>query len=347
MVVLVSLSIPGEVRAGFLNSILNNSVYAGVFGVSNNSQTMPLLQANVSSVEVLKKKGDTDTTIDPTASVNIVSGNSLLATASPVSSAGGVGGLDVDDSYEAQTSFHVVRAGDTVSKVAEMYEISENTILRANELEKGAALKQGDILLILPFSGIEHTVVKGDTLKKIADKYKVNVGEILFANDISIDAELNVGDKLLVPGAETASEPAAPKPKSSNTSTKKIGKDSQPSVGSTSGYFKNPVPGARRTRGIKPGHMGVDLAAPTGTPIQAAAGGTVIISRMGYNGGFGNYVVIQHPNGTKTLYAHMSKLGTTVGEQVSQGEVIGYVGSTGQSTGPHLHIEVIGGKNPF
>lgn len=337
-------SLPSEVRAGFLNSILNNAVYAGVFGANNNSQTMPLLQANVSSVEVFKKKGDT--TIDPNTSVNIVSDNSLLATASPVSSAGGVGGLDVDVSYEAQTSFHVVRAGDTVSKVAEMYEVSENTILRANELQKGAALKQGDILLILPFSGVEHTVVKGDTLKSIANKYKVNVNEILFANDISIDAELKVGDKLLVPGAEIISEAATPKPKTNSTSTK-TGKDLQPSVGSTSGYFKNPVPGARRTRGIKPGHMGVDLAAPTGTPIHAAAGGTVIIARMGYNGGFGNYVVIQHPNGTKTLYAHMSKLGTSTGEQVSQGETIGYVGSTGQSTGPHLHVEVIGGKNPF
>ena len=96
-----------------------------------------------------------------------------------------------------------------------------------------------------------------------------------------------------------------------------------------------------------PGHKGVDLAAPTGTQIHAAAAGKVLIARNGYNGGFGNYVVIQHPNGTKTLYAHMSRLGTSTGAQVEQSSVIAYVGSTGRSTGPHLHFEVLGGKNPF
>lgn len=92
----------------------------------------------------------------------------------------------------------------------------------------------------------------------------------------------------------------------------------------------------------------MDLAAKTGVAIRAAASGTVIVSRAsGWNSGYGSYVVIDHGNGTQTLYAHMSRNVTVAGSTVTQGDVIGYVGSTGLSTGPHLHFEVRGAKNPF
>ena len=91
----------------------------------------------------------------------------------------------------------------------------------------------------------------------------------------------------------------------------------------------------------------MDLAAPTGTPILASAIGEVIISRTGWNGGYGNYVVIAHSNGTQTVYAHNSSNIVYAGQTVVQGQVIGYVGSTGRSTGAHLHFEVRGAKNPF
>ena len=94
-------------------------------------------------------------------------------------------------------------------------------------------------------------------------------------------------------------------------------------------------------------HNGVDLGASVGEPILAAADGQVIISRMGWNGGYGNYVVIQHDNGTQTVYGHASKLIATEGQMVKQGQTIALVGSTGMSTGPHLHVEVRGGKNTF
>ena len=97
----------------------------------------------------------------------------------------------------------------------------------------------------------------------------------------------------------------------------------------------------------------MDLAIAPGTPIHAAAEGTIVLARYGYNGGFGNVVIINHPNGTQTLYAHQSRLlykqgdaDTETGTTVSQGEIIGYVGSTGHSTGPHLHFEVHGAQNP-
>ncbi|HRH55479.1 MAG TPA: M23 family metallopeptidase, partial [Candidatus Paceibacterota bacterium] len=96
------------------------------------------------------------------------------------------------------------------------------------------------------------------------------------------------------------------------------------------------------------GWNGVDMSAPSGTPIYAAAGGTVIVSRVGgWNGGYGNYVVIEHAGGVQTLYAHMATDSVSVGETVSRGQNIGTVGNTGQSTGYHLHFEVRGAKNPF
>jgi murein DD-endopeptidase MepM/ murein hydrolase activator NlpD len=131
------------------------------------------------------------------------------------------------------------------------------------------------------------------------------------------------------------------------TSTVKTGSDLG-SASATSGYFENPVPGALLTQGIH-GNNGVDLGAPSGTPIHAAAAGTVIVSKAdgAWNGGYGSYVVISHSNGTQTLYAHMVKNIASVGETVSQGEVIGYVGETGEATGNHLHFEVRNAKNPF
>ena len=107
-----------------------------------------------------------------------------------------------------------------------------------------------------------------------------------------------------------------------------------------------PVDGPR-TQGLH-GYNGVDLASPSGTLIRAAASGDVIVSKSsGWNGGYGLYAVIRHNNGTQTLYAHNSLNLVTVGEHVVRGQIIGRVGSTGKSTGPHLHFEVRGARNPF
>ncbi|PIQ67135.1 MAG: hypothetical protein COV95_00370, partial [Candidatus Zambryskibacteria bacterium CG11_big_fil_rev_8_21_14_0_20_40_24] len=112
------------------------------------------------------------------------------------------------------------------------------------------------------------------------------------------------------------------------------------------GYYIKPVNG-RRTQGIH-GYNAVDLGAPAGSPIFAAAPGVVIISRnSGWNGGYGRYIVIRHDNGTQTLYAHNSENIVYEGTSVVQGQVVGYVGSSGKSTGPHVHFEIRGAKNPF
>jgi len=110
-------------------------------------------------------------------------------------------------------------------------------------------------------------------------------------------------------------------------------------ISSSFGNRRHPILGYTRL------HSGTDFAAPTGTPIYAAGNGTVEMA--GRNGGYGNYVRIRHANGYKTAYAHMSRIGRGVrqGTRVRQGEIIGYVGSTGRSTGPHLHYEVIRNGN--
>ena len=118
-------------------------------------------------------------------------------------------------------------------------------------------------------------------------------------------------------------------------------------TGGGSSGFVHPLPGSIRTQGIH-GYNGIDFGAPVGTPVRAAAAGSVIVAKgSGWNGGYGLYVVVKHGNGTQTLYAHMSRLAVSSGSNVSAGQTIGYVGNTGRSTGSHLHFEVRGARNPF
>ena len=304
----------------------------------SNSQTMALLEANISASSVFSDQNGSDAEDNGGVSINsdIVSDSALLPTVGPL---GTLDELAIGGSSFDQVSVYVVRKGDSISQIAEMFDVSQDTVLSANDMQKGDTIKEGDVLLILPFSGVEHTVVKGDTLQGIANKYKVDLDEILITNDIDTNAKLVIGDRLMIPGGSL----------SGGTSKSGSGiKTAYPtsSLKNISGYFINPVPTGKKSRGTTSTHKGVDLAAPTGSPIYASATGRVTFARTGYNGGFGNLVIISHANGTETIYAHQSKIATTTGAQVSQGDIIGYVGSTGRSTGPHLHFEVHGAKNP-
>lgn len=111
--------------------------------------------------------------------------------------------------------------------------------------------------------------------------------------------------------------------------------------------LSDPIPAGRLSQGIH-GNNGVDFSAPRGSAIVAAAAGTVVVARSsGWNGGYGNYAIIEHASGVRTLYAHMDTVAVTEGEAIGTGESVGTVGNTGQSTGYHLHFEVKGAKNPF
>lgn len=232
-------------------------------------------------------------------------------------------------------SVYTVRQGDTLSQIADMYDVSVNTILWANTIKNGV-IHKGDTLVILPISGIKHEVQKGDTLSSIAKKYKGNADEIALYNGLAKGESLAKGSEVIIPGGEIEPVLAA----------KKLAAGNAVAI-TQSGSFIRPIAGGVRTQGIH-GYNGVDLATHKGAELYAAASGRVLISREeGWNGGYGNYIVIEHSNGIQTLYSHNTRNTVRVGQRVSQGEVIGYVGSTGRSTGPHVHFEVRGAPNPF
>jgi murein DD-endopeptidase MepM/ murein hydrolase activator NlpD len=239
-----------------------------------------------------------------------------------------------------QISIYVVREGDTLSGIAHMFGVTENTIRWANDLSAKSTLKKDQQLIILPISGVKYVVKKGDTLKSIASSFNADKQEILSFNNFDSETEIKAGEEIIIPNGEVTTTVSSASTKSS---TSGAGKTS----GSTSAYFTRPVKGGVRTQGIH-GHNGVDLASSLGAPIYAAAAGKIIIAKSGgWNGGYGNYVVISHSNGTQTLYGHLNTVNVTVGQSVTQGAKIGGMGNTGDSTGVHLHFEVRGGKNPF
>ena len=299
-------------------------------GVLIPSSTTPVLAAALNS--------DPNASLPPSLSF---SGNAILAQSGPEGTIADVAGSAPSD----RISIYVVRPGDTLSEIADMFGVSVNTIIWANNLSGVKDVRPGQTLVILPISGTKHTVAKGDTLKSIAKKYKADANEIAQFNGLDPAEGLAVGSTIIIPGGEIA-PPAPTKPRRGSPSRR-----TEPYLGGggslQSGYYANPVPGALLTQGIH-GWNAIDLGAARGTPIRAAADGTVIIARNGgWNGGYGNYVVITHDNGTQTLYGHMTNAIVSPGQSVSAGQVIGYLGSTGESTGPHLHFEVRGAANPF
>lgn len=353
---------PFQAKASFLSSILGNEVSADATDSSNstentkNSQTMALLQADVSSMPIIQDKNDKnkDDSVKNNTNVNIVSENALLPATNHVSVPGG---NENGDSYSDQISVYVVRKGDSISQIADMFDVSANTILLANDMKKGQRLKEGEVLLILPISGTEHTVTKGQTIQSIAKLYKVDVEDITSYNGIPDNAKLAIGDKLMIPGGDnmmTDEGGDKPAPDLGSSILKDANYYLTHPIQNLIGYFIDPVPTGRKTQGLHgPGNRGIDIGAPTGTPIYASAPGTVLVVKTGCRvgqrrcgGGYGNMAVVQHSNGTKTLYAHMSKLSTHIGDEVNRGEIIGYVGNTGRSTGPHIHFEVFNAKNP-
>jgi murein DD-endopeptidase MepM/ murein hydrolase activator NlpD len=294
---------------------------------TENVQNVALLQASLNSDPNPPQGG---------ADITIVDGSALFADNNSV------GGLEENQSNQPssdQISLYVVREGDSLSQIADMFDVTVNTIRWNNDIT-GSTINPGQTLVILPVSGVRHTVKSKDTLASIAKRYKGDLEEIKRYNDITEDTKLAIGDVVIIPDGEVLPQPSQPSANSSRTTLV----SAQVSV--DGGYYIRPTTG-KRTQGIH-GYNAVDIAPPTGTSIVAAADGKVIISRTsGWNGGYGSYVVVEHPNGTQTLYAHMSENIASQGSSVVQGQVLGYVGMTGKATGPHLHFEIRGAKNPF
>ena len=204
----------------------------------------------------------------------------------------------------------------------------------------------GETLIILPVSGVQYTAKKGDTIAGIAKKYKGDEEEIRSYNGFEDDEKLAVGQLVIIPDGEIIAPPTSPR----TAPATRLRNASGPSY---DGYYKAPLSNYRRTQGLH-GYNGIDLVSYDGPGafVSASAGGEVIISKQGCkargcNGGYGNYVVIKHANGTQTLYGHLKSNAVFAGTHVVQGQLIGYMGNTGRSTGTHLHFEVRGARNPF
>jgi len=234
-----------------------------------------------------------------------------------------------------EITLYVVKPGDTLSGIAKMFGVSTNTIVWANNLDRSKSLKEGQEVLILPVSGVKHIVKKGDTISSIAKKYKGDVDEIKLYNDITGNT-VAVGTEIIIPNGEFSAPTVAKSSSSSSSSSSK-----STSKVNSSGYIK-PANGIVTQWGHGT-YRALDIGNKTGTPIYATKEGRVIAAKSsGYNGGYGLMVIIDHGNGIQSLYAHMSKVRVSVGDYVSQGQQIGDMGSTGRSTGPHLHFETRG-----
>lgn len=230
-----------------------------------------------------------------------------------------------------------VREGDTISAIAEQYGISTQTILWVNDLaSETTKIKPGQVLKILPTSGIAHQVKRGETIYSIAKTYDVSAQSIVdwpyntFTNDETF--ALAVGQTIMVPdGVMPKKEPAAPRYYAQVT----------PEVGKISGtgLFAWPA-GGRITQGFSAWHKAIDIANKGLPGIAAADAGVVTTAGWPQPWAYGNRVIIDHGNGYVTLYAHLSQVYVSAGQRVSQGQVIGQMGSTGRSTGPHLHFEI-------
>lgn len=235
---------------------------------------------------------------------------------------------------------YLVQAGDTVSTIAANFGISVNTILWENDLNAYSLIRPGNKLAILPASGVSYRVAHGDTLAAIASKYGVDINIIIEANKLASAEMLSAGQKLIIPGGKKTYYASSRSP--NNISAVSIIKnllrpqDLRPIA---SNKLTWPTIGARLTQYFSWRHHGIDIANKIGTSVYAADAGVVEV--VGWGRGYGNQIVIDHGGGRKSRYAHLSKFYVNKGELIKKGETIAGMGSTGRSTGSHLHFEYI------
>ncbi len=206
-----------------------------------------------------------------------------------------------------------------------------DTILSWNEIQDARRLTTGTTLEVPNLEGLKYTVRRGDTLETIARRAGVELNAILDWNRLTSPV-ISVGQELFLPGAHMDPTDLG----------RILGTLFQyPVLGRISSYFGNrPDP----FTGVVRFHNGLDIVNRPGTPIRAAMAGTV--ADAAFNANYGNYVILRHPGNFQTLYGHMTRSLVVRNQKVSQGQVIGELGTTGYSTGPHLHFSIFRNLEP-
>lgn len=233
---------------------------------------------------------------------------------------------------------YTVEEGDTIAGIAAKFDISANTILWANGLRSTQLLKVGDNLTILPTTGVLHTVRSGDTVSGIAAKYDAAGKDIMEYNDLTEDAKLAIGQKVIVPDGYIE-EVTAPRivPRDTRIADRDHdGPTPEPVEGDGESLIW-PTTSKHISQYFRWGHTGIDIDNRSRPAVYAAKPGTVEFA--GWMGGYGNLLIVNHGGGAQTYYAHLDKFYVGKGASVDQGAAVGQMGSTGRSTGPHLHFE--------
>jgi len=244
------------------------------------------------------------------------------------------GGAEIagDESADARGSrglfysAYKVMKGDTLSAIAEEYNVTLDTVVSFNGIRNARTLQPGTILKIPSMAGILYTAKAGDTALSIAEANKISADRIVEANGLEAGS-VRSGASLFLPDAKLAS-----------FSLREISGDLfrwpiRSYITSWYGWRKDPF---TNVRGF---HNGLDIGAAMGTSVRAAMDGTV--AATGYSSGLGNYVLIRHHAGWQSLYGHLKTISVKTGQRVALGERIAYSGNSGYSTGPHLHFTVL------
>ena len=329
--------VSGEGQASLFSNLVKKYVEETSASMINIIPSQNQLAFLTSSVELSQNnpgRGGDEATMEP----QTIQQNSLLAN-NPVST-------DFADTEfkRSQIVEYTVQKGDLLSFIASDYGISMNSIIWANNLRDADSISPGQILKIPPVSGVIHTVKKGDSLASVAKKYGVETDSILEFNSLPQDGQLQIGDEIIVPDGQIKSNGLAYGNKTSALTASRFSK--LPRFSDFTQYFR-PLTGGYNWK-IFHGRNGIDVAKACGTPIYAAAAGTVAIAdSVGWNGGFGKVIKITHNGGIETVYAHNSKILVEAGQNVQGGQQIALMGTTGRSTGCHLHFEVHGAQNPL
>ena len=260
--------------------------------------------------------------------------NAILAINQSLSENQSIGGNELG--FRNQIDTYVVKQGDTLSLIAARFDLRIDTLLWANNLTIRDTISINDKLKILPVDGIRYIVKQGDNISSIAELYQAAPEDIIEFNDLDQNGFIIKGQLLIIPGGK-------PAPRSISGNNFYVS-NSLPKI---INQFANPVPGARLSQGLHYNNA-VDLAKTCGSSVLSSMNGIVSIAdAVGWNGGFGQYIIINHDNGIRTAYGHLSNILVIPEQKVLSGQIIGLVGNTGYSTGCHTHFEVRGAENPF